>query len=62
MTRSRLVVLSALVVVGVGVAGALGALYFDPARAAVGPLPAEGLALPGDTRFVMGFDVHRFTA
>ena len=62
MTRSRLVVLSALVVVGVGVAGALGALYFDPARAAVGPLPAEGLALPGDTRFVMGFDVHRFVA
>jgi hypothetical protein len=62
MTRSRLVVLSALVVVGVGVVGALGALYFDPARAAVGPLPAEGLALPGDTRFVMGFDVHRFVA
>ena len=62
MTRSRLVVLSSLVVVGVGVVGALGALYFDPARAAVGPLPAEGLALPGDTRFVMGFDVHRFVA
>jgi hypothetical protein len=62
MTRSRLVVLSALIVVGVGVVGALGALYFDPARAAVGPLPAEGLALPGDTRFVMGFDVHRFVA
>jgi len=62
MTRSRLVVLSSLVVVGVGVVGALGALYFDPARAAVGPLPAEGLALPGDTQFVMGFDVHRFVA
>jgi hypothetical protein len=62
MTRSRLIVLSSLVVVGVGVVGALGALYFDPARAAVGPLPAEGLALPGDTRFVMGFDVHRFVA
>jgi len=62
MTRSRLVVLSALGVVGVGVVGALGALYFDPARAAVGPLPAEGLALPADTRFVMGFDVHRFVA
>jgi hypothetical protein len=62
MTRSRLVVLSSLIVVGVGVVGALGALYFDPARAAVGPLPAEGLALPGDTQFVMGFDVHRFVA
>jgi len=62
MTRSRLVVLSSLVLVGVGVVVALGALYFDPARAAVGPLPAEGLALPGDTQFVMGFDVHRFVA
>lgn len=62
MTRSRLVVLSSLIVVGVGVVGALGALYLDPARAAVGPLPAEGLALPGDTQFVMGFDVHRFVA
>jgi hypothetical protein len=62
MTRSRLVVLSALVVTGVGVVGALGALYLDPARAAVGPLPAEGLALPADTRFVMGFDVQRFVA
>lgn len=62
MTRSRLVVLSALIVTGVGVVGALGALYFDPARAAVGPLPAEGLALPGDTQFVMGFDVHRLVA
>jgi len=62
MTRSRLVVLSSTVVVGVGVLGALGALYLDPARAAVGPLPAEGLALPADTRFVMGFDVQRFVA
>ena len=62
MTRSRLVVLSSLIVVGVGVVGALGALYLDPARAAVGPLPAEGLALPGDAQFVMGFDVHRFVA
>jgi hypothetical protein len=62
MTRSRLVVLCALVVTGVGVVGALGALYLDPARAAVGPLPAEGLALPADTRFVMGFDVQRFVA
>jgi hypothetical protein len=62
MTRSRIVVLAGMVVVGVGVVGALGALYLDPARAAVGPLPAEGLALPADTRFVMGFDVQRFVA
>lgn len=62
MTRSRLVVISSLAVVGLGVAGALGALYLDPARAAVGPLAPEGLVLPADTRFVMGFDVHRFVA
>jgi len=62
MTRSRLVVISSLAVVGLGVAGALGALYLDPARAAVGPLSPEGLALPADTRFVMGVDVHRFVA
>ena len=34
----------------------------EPARAAVGPLPAEALVLPADARFVMGFDVKRFTA
>ena len=60
MTRSRLVVLSSTILVAVGVAVAVGAFYLDPARAAVGPLPAEGLSLPADTRFVMGFDVHRF--
>jgi hypothetical protein len=41
---------------------AVGALYMDPARAAVGPLPAEGLALPADAQFVMGIDVRRFVA
>lgn len=62
MTRSRLVVFSSSVVVGLGVAAALGAFFLDPARAAVGPLPAEALALPADARFVMGIDVKRFTA
>jgi hypothetical protein len=60
MKRSRLVVIAALSVVGLGLALALGALVLDPARAAVGPLPAEGLVLPADTRFVMGLDVRRF--
>lgn len=60
MKRSRLVVIAAGSVVGLGLALALGALVLDPARAAVGPLPAEGLVLPADTRFVMGIDVHRF--
>lgn len=62
MTRSRLVVFSSFVVVGLGVAAALGAFFLDPARAAVGPLPIEALALPADARFVMGLDVKRFTA
>jgi hypothetical protein len=62
MSRSRLVVLASAVVVLVGALAAVGALYLDPARAAVGPLPPEALALPGNTRFVMGFDVKRFVA
>src|SRR5512140_688127 len=61
MKRSRLVVLVSLSVVAVGVAAALGALWLDPARAAVGPMPAQALLLPPDARFVMGFDVQRFT-
>jgi hypothetical protein len=60
MKRSRLVVVAAGSVVGLGVALALGALVFDPARAAVGPMPAEGLVLPADAKFVMGLDVKRF--
>lgn len=62
MTRSRFVLFSSLVVVTVGVMVAVGALYLNPARAAVGPLPAEGLVLPADTRFIVGLDVRRFTA
>lgn len=62
MTRSRLVLLAASLVVILGALGAAGALYLDPARAAVGPLPPEALSLPGDTRFVMGLDMKRFVA
>src|SRR5262245_58804693 len=62
MSRSRMVVLASFLVVGLGVVAAVGALYLDPARAAVGPLPAEGLALPATSQFVMGLDVQRFVA
>ena len=62
MSRSRQVVLIALGVVGLGSLVAVGAFFLDPARAAVGPLPAEGLLLPADSRFVVGLDVKRFTA
>ena len=61
MSRSRLVTSLSMAVVAVGVLVALGALVLEPARAAVGPLPGEGLALPGDARFVVGFDVKRLT-
>jgi hypothetical protein len=62
MTRSRLAVLVSTVVVVLGVMAGLGALWLDPARAAVGPMPGEALVLPADARFVMGFDVKRFAA
>jgi len=62
MSRSRLVVFISMLVVGLGSLAAVGAVYLDPARAAVGPLPPEGLLLPADARFVAGLDVKRFTA
>jgi hypothetical protein len=62
MNRSRLVVAASTFIVAAGALTAVGALYLDPARAAVGPLPAEGLALPADAQFVMGIDVRRFVA
>jgi hypothetical protein len=62
MTRSRLAVLASSTVVVLGLVAGLGALWLNQARAAVGPLPGEALVLPADARFVMGFDVKRFTA
>jgi hypothetical protein len=62
MNRSRLTVLAGALIVGVGALVAMGALYLDPARASVGPLPAEGLSFPADTKFVMGFDVARMVS
>jgi hypothetical protein len=60
--RGRRVVVLSLAVVAVGVMVALGALYLDPARAAVGPMPGVGMALPAQTRMVTGLDVRRFVA
>jgi ADP-ribose pyrophosphatase YjhB (NUDIX family) len=62
MTRSRIAVLVSSVVVVLGLVAGLGALWLGQARAAVGPMPGEALVLPADSRFVMGFDVKRFTA
>jgi hypothetical protein len=62
MTRSRVVLFVSVLVVALGVIAGLGALWLDSARAAVGPLPGEGLVLPADTQFVMGVDVKRLVA
>ena len=62
MTRSRVALFVSVLVVALGVIAGLGALWLDSARAAVGPLPGEGLVLPADTQFVMGVDVKRLVA
>lgn len=62
MNRNRLVLFVSVLVVVLGVVAGLGALWLDSARAAVGPLPGEGLVLPADTQFVMGVDVKRLTS
>lgn len=62
MTRSRGLLYSLLGISAVGLALATGAFFTASARAAVGPLPSEGLALPSDSSFVMGLDVKRFVA
>jgi hypothetical protein len=62
VTQSRMVVIVSAVVVAGGIAAALGVRVVQPARAAVGPLPAEALPLLSDARFVMGLDVRRFAA
>jgi len=62
MNRSRWVLILAMTVVVVGVVAGAGAIWMSSARAAVGPLAGEALILPKDSRFVMGFDVKRFTA
>lgn len=61
MTRGGFVLTSLGFVVLVAVA-AVGALVLLPAQAAVGPVPPEALALPGDASFVMGLDVKRLVA
>jgi len=62
MSRNTRFLVATGAVVGLGVAAGLGALLLSPARAAVGPLPAEALILPADARFIGGVDVKRFVA
>ncbi len=62
MTRGRRLLYVLLGICALGLAAATGASLTISARAAVGPLPPEGLALPAESTFVMGLDVRRFVA
>jgi hypothetical protein len=62
MSRSRFAIFTSFSVAALGALVAASAFVLDPARAAVGPLPAEALVLPADTSFVVGLDVKRFVA
>ena len=61
MSRGGFVLTSLGFVALVG-AGALGMVLLQPAQAAVGPLPPEAVALPGDASFVVGVDVKKLVA
>jgi hypothetical protein len=62
MSRSRVAVASALSIAGLGVALGLAAFLLAPARGAAGLLPAEALALPADTRLLLGVEVPKLVA
>jgi len=61
MAHSRRVIILSVSIVAAGVVAALGAFVLDPARAAVGPLAAEALALPASAHSLVGIDVKLFT-
>jgi len=61
MNRSRRVILTAAAISVLGVGFAFSTRLTGTARAAVGPVPPEALALPADSAIVMGFDVRALT-
>jgi|CXWL01.1.fsa_nt_gi hypothetical protein len=61
MNRSRRLILSAAAVSVLGIGFAFSTQLTGTARAAVGPVPPEALALPADSSIVMGFDVRALT-
>ena len=61
MNRSRRLVALAAAVSVLGVGLAFSTRLTGTARAAVGPVPPEALALPADSSVVMGFDVKALT-
>jgi hypothetical protein len=62
MNRSRRLVATAAAVSLLGVGLAFSTRLTGTARAAVGPIPPEALALPADSAMVMGFDVKALTS
>lgn len=62
MNRSRRLILTAAAISTLGVGLAFSTRLTGTARAAVGPVPPEALALPADSAVVMGFDVRALTA
>jgi hypothetical protein len=62
MNRSRRLIAAAAAVSLLGVGLAFSTRLTGTARAAVGPIPPEALALPADSSVVMGFDVRALTS
>ena len=61
MNRSRRLIFSAAAISVLGIGFAFSTQLTGTARAAVGPVPPEALALPADSSVVMGFDVRALT-
>ena len=62
MNRSRRLIATAAAISVLGVGLAFSTRLTGTARAAVGPVPPEALALPADSSVVMGFDVRALTS
>lgn len=61
MNRSRRLILTATAICALGIGFSFSSRLTGTARAAVGPIPPEALALPADSAMVMGFDVKALT-
>jgi hypothetical protein len=62
MNRSRRLIVTAAAVSALGIGFAFSSRLTGTARAAVGPIPPEALALPADSAMLMGFDVRALTS
>jgi hypothetical protein len=61
MNRSRRLIATAAAISFLGVGLAFSTRLTGTARAAIGPVPPEALALPADSAILMGFDVRALT-